>query len=116
MENVIYNELVRRGYSVDVGVVEIEHNDNGIRELRQHEIDFIVNAGSKKIYIQSAYGMNDPSQAEREKLPLMRTGDAFTRMIITDGNGRVWRDEDGIVRVGIIPFLLDESLLDSVVA
>ena len=60
--------------------------------------------------------MNDPRQAEREKLPLMRTGDAFTRMIITEGNGRVWRDEDGVVRVGIIPFLLDETLLDSVVA
>ena len=114
MENVIYNELVRRGYSVDVGVVEIEHKDNGTRELRLHEIDFIVNTGSKKIYIQSAYGMNDPIQAEREKLPLLRAGDVFTRMIVTDGNGRAWRDEDGVVRVGIIPFLLDESLLDSV--
>lgn len=58
--------------------------------------------------------MNDPIQAEREKLPLLRTGDVFTRMIVTDGNGRAWRDEDGVVRVGIIPFLLDESLLDSV--
>jgi len=114
MENVIYNELIRRGYSVDVGVVELEHVDAGKRELRQHEIDFVVNTGFEKVYVQSAYGMGDSKQAARETLPLMKTGDAFRRMIVTDGNDRLWTDENGVARVGIIPFLLDATILESV--
>ena len=115
MENIVYNELIRRGYAVDVGVVEIEHVESDVRELRQHEIDFVVNTGFEKLYIQSAYGMDDPGQVARETLPLMRTGDAFRRMIVTNGNGRPWTDENGVVRVGIIPFLLDARILASVV-
>ena len=115
MENVIYNELVRRGYAVDVGVVEIEHVESGTRELRQHEIDFVVNTGFEKVYIQSAYGMGDPNQAARETLPLMKTGDVFHRMIVSDGNARFWTDENGVSHVGIIPFLLDSTILDAVV-
>ena len=115
MENIVYNELIRRGYAVDVGVVEIEHVESDVRELRQHEIDFVVNTGFEKLYIQSAYGMDDPGQVARETLPLMRTGDAFRRMIVTNGNGRPWTDENGVVRVGIIPFLLDAKILESVV-
>ena len=115
MENVIYNELIRRGYSVDVGVVEIEHVHAGTRELRQHEVDFVVNTGFEKVYVQSAYGMSDPWQAAREMLPLMKTGDAFRRMVVTDGNSRLWTDENGVSHVGIIPFLLDAAILDSVI-
>ncbi len=113
MENIVYNELIRRGYAVDVGVVENEHVESGVRELRQHEIDFVVNTGFEKVYIQSAYGMSDPKQAARETLPLMKTGDAFRRMIVTDGNARLWTDENGVARVGIIPFLLDSAILES---
>ena len=112
MENVIFCELLRRGYKVDVGVVEIEHVVDGGRELRQHEIDFVVNTGFGKIYIQSAYGMNDPVQRERECLPLERTGDAFRRMVVTNGNERFWTDEKGISHVGLHPFLLDASILE----
>ena len=112
MENVIFCELVRRGYKVDVGVVGIEHVVDGGRELRQHEIDFVVNTGFGKIYIQSAYGMNDPVQRERECLPLERTGDAFRRMVVTNGNERFWTDEKGISHVGLYPFLLDASILE----
>ena len=112
MENVIFCELKRRGYKVDVGVVEIEHVVAGRRELRQHEIDFVVNTGFSKIYIQSAYGMDDPAQRARECLPLERTGDAFRRMVITNGNDRFWTDENGISHVGLIPFLLDASILE----
>ena len=111
MENVIYNELIRRGYSVDVGVVELEHREDGKRELRQHEIDFVVNTGFEKIYIQSAYGMNDPKQRERELLPLSKTGDSFRKLVVTDGNQRLWVNEDGIAQVGIYPFLLDNGVL-----
>ena len=103
---------MRRGYKVDVGVVGIEHVVDGGRELRQHEIDFVVNTGFGKIYIQSAYGMNDPVQRERECLPLERTGDAFRRMVVTNGNERFWTDEKGISHVGLYPFLLDASILE----
>lgn len=106
MENIIYNELVRRGYKVDVGVVEVLHQENGKRELRQHEIDFVVNTGREKVYIQSAYGMNDPKQRERETLPLVHTGDSCRKCIITDGNQKLWTDEGGISHVGILSFLL----------
>ena len=108
--------LLRRGYNVDVGVVEsVEKNKEGKSVRKSREIDFVVNAGMKKLYIQSAYGMDDPGQVARETLPLMRTGDAFRRMIVTNGNGRPWTDENGVVRVGIIPFLLDARILASVV-
>ena len=114
MENVVYNELIRRGYAVDVGVVEIEHVKSGVRELRQHEIDFVVNTGFEKIYVQSAYGMSNPAQAAREMLPLMKTGDTFRRIVVTEGNGRLWTDESGVSHVGIIPFLLDVKIMDAV--
>ena len=106
MENIVYNELVRRGYKVDVGVVEMFHRENGRRELRQHEIDFVVNTGHEKVYIQSAYGMNDPKQRERETRPLVHTGDSCRKCIITDGNQKLWTDEDGISHIGILSFLL----------
>ena len=112
MENVIFNELLRRGYRVDVGVVEIESKEKGKRELRQHEIDFVVNTGFGKIYIQSAYGIGDPRQMARETLPLAHTGDVFRRLIVTNGNGRFWTDNAGISRVGLYPFLLDQSILE----
>ena len=113
MENAIYNELLRRGCNVDVGVVPISSRDGkGRQSMRQHEIDFVVNRGNDKIYIQSAYGMNDPVQRERECLPLERTGDAFRRMVVTNGNERFWTDEKGISHVGLFPFLLDASILE----
>ena len=115
MENVIFNELIRRGYSVDVGVVEIEHRDGGSRELRQHEIDFVVNTGFEKIYIQSAFGMNDPKQREREILPLSKTGDSFRKLVVTDGNQHLWQDASGIAHVGIYQFLLDRKVLLDIV-
>ena len=111
MENIIYNDLVRRGYKVDVGVVEILHREDGKRELRQHEIDFVVNTGREKIYIQSAFGMNNPAQREREKLPLLKTGDSCRKLIITNGNQRLWSDEDGVSHVGILPLLLEPSAI-----
>lgn len=112
MENIIFCELVRRGYSVDVGVVEIEHVVHGRRELRQHEIDFVVNTGTGKIYIQSAFGMSEQWQREREELPLLRTGDVFRRLIVSDGNDRFWTDEKGISHIGIFRFLLDNLILE----
>ncbi len=84
MENIIYNELVVRGYSVDVGVVESEEKDeNGKRHQITHEIDFVVNRGNKRYYIQSALTINDPKKAATELRPFMLTKDFFKKIIIT---------------------------------
>ena len=111
MENAIYNELCLRGYNVDVGVVPIATRKNGVKETRQHEIDFVVNRGNDKIYIQSALTLDTKEKAEQEKLSLKRSGDFFRKVIVTGGYSQPLADDDGIVHVGVIPFLLDRSVL-----
>ena len=114
MENVIYNELIRRGCTVDVGVVGISgRDDNGIQFLRQHEIDFVVNRAPGKVYIQSAWRLPTEEKRQQELLPLRRSGDFFRKIIVTEGYAPPMQDEFGIVHVGVIPFLLDESILES---
>lgn len=114
MENVIYNELVRRGCLVDVGVVPIVTvNDEGRQELRFHEIDFVVNRAPGKLYIQSAWRLPTAEKREQELLPLRRSGDFFAKIIVTEGLQPPMKDDEGIVHVGIIPFLLDESILEA---
>lgn len=112
MENVIYNELVARGYNVDVGVVAVQRrNKNGKMVLCHYEIDFVVNLGLRKIYIQSAYDMDEPGKAEQEKTSLKLSGDFFQKVIVERGYRKLMQDGDGVWRVGVIPFLLDEDLL-----
>ena len=112
MENVIYNELVARGYNVDVGVVAVQRrNKNGKMVLCHYEIDFVVNSGLRKIYIQSAYDMDEPGKAEQEKTSLKLSGDFFQKVIVERGYRKLMQDGDGVWRVGVIPFLLDEDLL-----
>ena len=113
METVIYNELVRRGCAVDVGVVTVVTTDeSGKRELRYHEIDFVVNRAPGKLYIQSAFAMPTQEKIDQELLPLRRCGDFFRKMVITNGYASPRLSDEGIIFVGIIPFLLDESILD----
>ena len=112
LENIIYNELIARGAKVDVGVVEIEHNEDGVREMRSHEIDFIVNFGMGKLYIQSALTLPDKEKREQETLPLRKTRDSFRKLVVTGDNQPFYTDNDGISYVGIIPFLLDKSILN----
>lgn len=112
MENVIYNELVSRGYAVDVGVVEVWTTENGKRVRRPHEIDFVVNDGSRRIYIQSTFSLANEDQRKRETLPLRKTGDFFRKIIVTDGYELPRQDTDGIVHVGVIPFLLDPKSVE----
>ena len=107
MENVIYNELVRCGWSVDVGVVEIWGEANGRKIVRRHEIDFVVNTGFEKFYVQSAFSVSDPDYRAREVLPLHKSGDSFRKVVVTAGASRLWTDDDGISYVGILTFLLD---------
>ncbi|MBP5641337.1 MAG: ATP-binding protein [Victivallales bacterium] len=113
LENVIYNELISRGAKIDVGVVEIEHYDDGRREKHLHEIDFVVNLGMGKLYIQSALTLPDKEKRDQETLPLRNTGDSFRKLVVTGDNQPFYTDSDGISYVGIIPFLLDKSILSS---
>lgn len=112
MENIIYNELLCRGFSVDVGVVEIVENIEGKKTKRQCEIDFVVNRGSKKYYIQSALNVNDPSKLETELRPLKNTRDFFKKIIVSKTSMKPWTDEDGILHLGLYEFLLNENSLE----
>lgn len=112
MENIIYNELLYREYSVDVGVVEIVETNAGERTKKQCEIDFVVNKGSKKYYIQSALNVSDASKLETELRPLKNTKDFFKKIIVSKTSMRHWTDDDGILHVGLYEFLLNENSLD----
>jgi predicted AAA+ superfamily ATPase len=113
MENVIYNELVVRGYSVDVGVVKIEKiNDKGIRSQKALEIDFVVNRGAKKYYIQSALALPDEDKTKQELRPLLSVKDCFKKIVITKTSMKPWTDDMGIVHLGLYDFLLDEDSLN----
>lgn len=110
MENMIFNELIRRGYSVDVGVVELTRIIDGKRKMSQYEIDFVVNLGNNKVYIQSALNIDTPEKKAQETHSLENTGDFFRKIVILDGNAKPWTDENGITYIGVIPFLLTDIL------
>ena len=112
MENIIYNELVARGCSVDVGVVKTEETDESMRRRQKScEIDFVVNKGAKKYYIQSALTMADDVKAKQELRPLLAVNDFFGKFIITKSTMRPWTDERGITHLGLYDFLLNEDIL-----
>ncbi len=112
MENAIYNELIYRGYKVDVGVVEIRVDENGKKVRKQLEVDFVVNQGSKRYYIQSAYALPNQEKVEQEQASLIKIPDSFKKIIITSGNTPVWRNDQGITIMGLFDFLLNEDSLD----
>ena len=112
MENIIYNEMLCRGYSVDVGVVEIREKNGEKKVRKQCEIDFVVNHGAKKYYIQSALSVSDPEKMETELRPLKNTKDFFKKIIISKSSMKPWTDEDGILHLGLYEFLLNENALD----
>jgi hypothetical protein len=109
MENVIFVELIRRSYSVDVGVVEMTLVKDGKKQQSQYEIDFVVNTGREKVYIQSALNVDTEVKKNQETFSLKNSGDFFRKIVILDGNAKPWTDEDGIMYVGVIPFLLEEA-------
>ncbi len=108
MENMIYNDLIRRGYSVDVGIVELSRTIDGKRQMSQYEIDFVVNMGNNKIYIQSALNVDTTEKKEQETFSLRNTGDFYRKIVVLDGNRKLWTDDDGVMYVGVIPFLLED--------
>ena len=112
MENIIYNELLCRECSVDVGVVEIVESHDGKRTKKQCEIDFVVNRGTKKYYIQSSLNVSEPLKLETELRPLKNTKDFFKKIIISKTAMKPWTDEEGILHLGLYEFLLNEHSLD----
>ena len=113
MENIIFNELIVRGYKVDIGVIPIvDKNNEGKRVQKNCEIDFIAKKGSKKYYIQSALSMDDSIKEATELRPLLAVDDSFKKIVISKSYGKSWTDENGVLRINHVDFLLDENSLD----
>lgn len=108
MENIIYNELLIRGYNVDVGVVEVRE-DNARKQL---EVDFVCNQGSKRYYIQSALNLDTEEKTLQETKSLNNIGDNFKKIVVVKDNIKLWRNDAGILIIGIQEFLLNKNSLD----
>ena len=109
MENIIYNELLARGFSVDIGIVEVsELNAKGVSVRKDLEVDFVINKNDLRVYIQSAYAIPDEEKARQEKRSLSLTGDSFRKIIVVADNIKSHRDEDGVEIVSLKDFLLGE--------
>lgn len=112
MENIIYNELIIRGFSVDVGVVySRERNANGSSVRVPQEIDFVVTSGGKRTYIQSAFALPDAEKEMQELRPFSLTGDSFPKIIVRKDIRKRWYDDNGVLNIGLIDFLLDDSVV-----
>ena len=112
MENIIYNELIIRGYSVDIGVVySNEKNSSGSYSKVPREIDFIASKGGKKVYIQSAFALFDEDKAVQELRPFALTGDSFPKIIVRKDIRKRWYDDDGVLNIGVTEFMLDETVV-----
>ena len=112
MENIIYNELKYRGFNVDVGFVETWENKSSGKSFRHGlEVDFIVNKGAERIYIQSAFKLPTDEKKEQEERPLLNINDSFKKIIITGENIKRKTDEKGILTIGLLDFLLDEKCI-----
>ena len=112
MENIVYNELLVRGYNVDVGIVEImEKNSEGKRIHKQLEVDFVVNQGSQRYYIQVAYDMTSEEKQKQEFRSFRNIADSFKKIVIVNGTAKPWRNEEGFVIMGMKYFLLNNDSL-----
>ena len=113
MENIIYNELVMRDYNVDVGVVQISERNKAGKSCRvQYEIDFVVNKGFKRYYIQSAFALPDREKVLQEERPFLNISDSFKKIIIEKTNIHSYYTEEGILVLSIFDFLLNENSLE----
>jgi len=112
MENIVYNELKIRGYHVDVGVVEVFNQKEGKRSHKQLEVDFVVNQGNQRYYIQVAYDMSSPEKQMQEFNSLRNIPDSFKKIIVVNGSKKPWRNDEGFVIMGMKYFLLNEDSLE----
>ena len=110
MENILYNELVNRGFNVDVGVVTVDEKDpSGDTVRKRKEVDFVVNKGNACVYIQSAFSIPDEKKMTQEKSSLNHIRSSFPKIIVRmDTFGR-WYDEDGYLHINLLDFLLDKN-------
>ncbi|MBQ9209401.1 MAG: ATP-binding protein [Oscillospiraceae bacterium] len=112
MENIIYNELIIRGFSVDVGVVfSNEKNQGGSYSKVPREIDFIASKGGKRVYIQSVFALPDEEKMEQELRPFALTGDSFPKIIVRKDIHKSWYDDNGVLNVSLTEFLLSDALI-----
>ena len=115
MENVVYNDLVARGCRVDVGVVEIkERGMNGVPSRKRLEVDFVVNRGMRRWYIQSAFAIPDEAKRLQETRPFSKIPDSFLRIVVVKDDVKPWIDEQGVLTVGLLDFLLDDGILETI--
>lgn len=113
MENIVYNELLVRGYNVDVGIVDVyAKNGEGRRVHKQLEVDFVVNQGSQRYYIQVAYDMSSEEKQRQEFYSLRNIPDSFKKIVIVNGTAKPWRNEEGFVIMGMKYFLLNADSLE----
>lgn len=108
MENVIYNELLVRGFNVDVGIVEVNAKQNGKNVKLQLEVDFVATLGNKKLYVQSAYRMDDIEKQNQEMASLRKIDDSFAKIIVVRDNVKLHQNEDGFMIMELRNFLLQE--------
>ena len=111
MENIIFNELLHRGYVVDVGVIEARVMKNGKSEYKQYEVDFIATNGNEKYYIQSAYELSSDTKREQELNSLNRIDDSFQKIVIVKDDIMPYRDEKGIYFTGLFQFLMSDKIV-----
>ena len=113
MENIVYNELVIRGYNVDMGVVEtFDKNKEGKRVRKQLEVDFVVNQGDRRYYIQVAYDMTSEEKQMQEFSSLRNIPDSFKKIVIVNGSKKTWRNDEGFVIMGMKYFLMNADSLE----
>ena len=113
MENIIYNELVMRGFNVDVGIIEhVVRTENDKRETKHLEVDFLCNKGNQRYYIQSAFSIPSAEKMAQEQASLDRIDDSFKKIIITQDRTKLWRNEKGYVIMNVLDFLLKENSLE----
>ncbi len=113
MENIVYNELLIRGYNVDTGILDVYGKDSaGKRVRKQLEVDFVVNQGSQRYYIQAAYDMASKEKQSQEFRSLRNIPDSFKKIVITGGTAKPWRNEEGFVIMGMKYFLLNTDSLE----
>lgn len=113
MENVVFNELLARGYLADVGVVEVnQKNSEGKSIRKQLEVDFVTNMGSQRYYIQVAYDLSTEEKQKQEYNSFRNIPDSFKKIVLVNGSSKPWRNEDGFVIMGMKYFLMNEDSLD----
>ena len=111
MENILFNELLMRGFNVDVGVVSTKSLQDGKQQRKQLEVDFVCNKGPKRFYIQSAFSIPDAEKRKQEEASLLRIDDSFGKIIVTKDTPAPWHTENGVLVVSVYDFLLNPNFL-----